>query len=101
MLICDPGEACGAYPTLDQRVTIDLDRNRAGLDFETGFGGQLGAAAVGGPQGGYSRAVAGQAQEAEPTPAPRVLVVTPFGVVEGDEGPFKGLLPSQPGLRTR
>ena len=38
--ICDPGEACGAYPILGlfERVLIDRDRN--GLDFSVGFRGQ-------------------------------------------------------------
>ena len=36
-LICDPGEACGAYPTLDLPGTITLDQNRSGLDFDTSF----------------------------------------------------------------
>ena len=34
--ICDPGEACGAYPF--ERVLID--RDRSGLDFSVGFRGQ-------------------------------------------------------------
>ena len=34
--ICDPGEACGGFPTLDQPQVILLDRDLAGLDFSAG-----------------------------------------------------------------
>jgi serine protease len=47
-LICDPGEACGAYPTRAQPSAVDLAADRAGLDFELGFDVGLGAAAAGG-----------------------------------------------------
>lgn len=33
LFICDPGEACGSYLTLDQPQDILLDRTLAGLDF--------------------------------------------------------------------
>ncbi|WP_439105649.1 S8 family serine peptidase [Congregibacter sp.] len=33
LLICDPGEACGAYLTIDQPLTINFDRNRDDIDF--------------------------------------------------------------------
>jgi hypothetical protein len=32
-LICDSGEACGAYLTIDQPLTITVDGDRDGLDF--------------------------------------------------------------------
>jgi serine protease len=35
--ICDPGEACGAYLTLDQPVVIDVEADQQGLSFNTGF----------------------------------------------------------------
>jgi serine protease len=36
--ICEPGEACGAWPNLAQRQALRLDLGtRAGLDFETAF----------------------------------------------------------------
>lgn len=33
LLICDAGEACGAYLTIDQPLTINFDRNRDDIDF--------------------------------------------------------------------
>ncbi len=33
LLICDSGEACGAYLTIDQPLTITLDRDRDDIDF--------------------------------------------------------------------
>lgn len=33
LLICDAGEACGAYLTIDQPLSIDFDRNRDDIDF--------------------------------------------------------------------
>jgi serine protease len=33
--ICDAGEACGAYPSLDAVQPVHIDRDRSGLDFET------------------------------------------------------------------
>jgi serine protease len=33
LLICDPGEACGAYLTIDQPLTVEIDRDRSDLDF--------------------------------------------------------------------
>jgi len=38
--ICDPGEACGAYPILGLFERVLIDRNRSGLDFSVGFRGQ-------------------------------------------------------------
>jgi serine protease len=36
--ICDPGEACGAYLTLDQPLAVDVeDANQAALNFSSGF----------------------------------------------------------------
>jgi len=35
--ICDPGEACGAYLSLDQPTTVRVDSDKTGLDFATGF----------------------------------------------------------------
>ncbi|AHE97044.1 S8 family serine peptidase [Thioalkalivibrio paradoxus] len=35
--ICDPGEACGAYPTLTLFELLRVDRDLAGLDFSVGF----------------------------------------------------------------
>lgn len=33
LLICDEGEACGAYLTIDQPLTVNFDRNRDDLNF--------------------------------------------------------------------
>jgi serine protease len=35
--ICDPGEACGAYPTLSLFEQVKVDRNLSGVDFSVGF----------------------------------------------------------------
>ena len=35
--ICDAGEACGGYVTLDQLTPTDINGNTAGLDFGTGY----------------------------------------------------------------
>lgn len=35
--ICDAGEACGAYPTIDQLVQIDLNSDVSNLDFPIGY----------------------------------------------------------------
>ena len=35
--LCDAGEACGAYPTLEDPDFIAVNENRDGLDFESGF----------------------------------------------------------------
>ena len=33
LFVCDPGEACGAYLTVDQPVQIELDANLENLEF--------------------------------------------------------------------
>jgi len=33
LFICDAGEACGAWLTIDQPIVIELDSDRSGLDF--------------------------------------------------------------------
>ena len=35
--ICDVGESCGAYITLDAPVMVEVTQNRTGLDFVSGF----------------------------------------------------------------
>jgi len=47
--ICDPGEACGQYLTLDQPLRIEVDRNRRDLDFMVGFSPLLPAQSVAEP----------------------------------------------------
>ena len=36
-ILCDAGEACGAYPTLDSPEFIAINDDLAGLDFESNF----------------------------------------------------------------
>ncbi len=36
--VCNPGEACGSYLTVDQPLLIDVQANRSGLDFPVSFG---------------------------------------------------------------
>ncbi|MEE4376036.1 MAG: S8 family serine peptidase [Candidatus Competibacteraceae bacterium] len=40
-LVCDDGEACGAYLTLDEPVNLIVDTDRDGLDFTSGFADNL------------------------------------------------------------
>jgi len=40
-LICDAGEACGAYLTLDEPVNLTVDTDRDGLNFTSGFADNL------------------------------------------------------------
>ncbi len=42
--ICDAGEACGAYLTLDGPIELSIDGSRSQLDFAAGFGAAVGAA---------------------------------------------------------
>lgn len=44
--ICDTGEACGAYTTLDLPTTINVDADQSGRDFVTGFFYNLSTASV-------------------------------------------------------
>jgi serine protease len=67
-LICDAGEACGAYPTLDTVVEIEVAGSLSGLDFLSGFNGILSvassqwpASAAAAPPRGFSRQVGGRA----------------------------------------
>ena len=59
--ICDPGEACGAFPTTDSAVPITVDRDRGGIRFTTGFAVPVGAAAASAApaRNGYSREIGG------------------------------------------
>jgi serine protease len=43
-LICDEGEACGAFPTLSLPESVLIDRDRSGLDFSVGFQARAGDA---------------------------------------------------------
>jgi serine protease len=36
-LICDPGESCGAFRTLDAPEVLNINSDRANLDFISGF----------------------------------------------------------------
>ena len=58
--ICDPGEACGAFPTTDTVVPITVGADRSDIHFITGFAVDVGAAisnAATEPRRGYSREV--------------------------------------------
>jgi serine protease len=53
--ICDRGEACGSFPTLDQPRPVEVQDDMQDLDFLTGFGLRLGASGTAASQGGISR----------------------------------------------
>ena len=36
-MICEPGEACGAYPTMDSQQTVSVNGSVSGINFATGF----------------------------------------------------------------
>jgi len=59
--ICDPGEACGAYPTTETAVSITVDRDRSDIRFITGFSVPVGASSVGAARErqGYSLEIGG------------------------------------------
>lgn len=40
-IVCDPGEACGAYLTLDEPANVVMDRDRIAIDFTSGFADNL------------------------------------------------------------
>jgi serine protease len=44
--ICDLGEACGAYLTLDDPVSVTVSANRSGLNFQAGYVTSIGANAL-------------------------------------------------------
>ncbi len=52
--ICDPGEACGAFPTLSLRESVLVDRDRSGLDFSVGFRARAGDAVLGAALGAFA-----------------------------------------------
>jgi serine protease len=59
--ICDEGEACGAYPTLDSAQTVSVSGSAGGFDFVTGFTTTLGpssAAVDADAREGFSRSPA-------------------------------------------
>jgi serine protease len=45
--LCDVGEACGAWVSLDSPAVLTINSNRSGLDFFTGYVTAFGAAAQG------------------------------------------------------
>jgi serine protease len=54
--ICDAGEACGAYPTLDQYSPVAVSGNVTGINFGAGFNAAIQAQSAGASGGGtYSR----------------------------------------------
>jgi serine protease len=61
LFICDPGEACGGYPTTESITPITVSGAVGGLNFITGFNNGISGANTGAPSGGsgYSRRVGG------------------------------------------
>jgi serine protease len=45
-IVCDPGEACGGYPTLEEPRPVRIEGNETALDFVTGFALRLSGSAV-------------------------------------------------------
>ena len=54
-IVCDRGEACGSYPTLEQPQVVEVDDNTSDLDFLTGFGLRIGASSTQAADSGISR----------------------------------------------
>jgi serine protease len=46
-LICDGGEACGSYPTLDLPTPLTVDSNKSGIDFGVAFRQSIRSSQVG------------------------------------------------------
>ena len=44
--VCDDGEACGAYLSLDQPTPVGVSSNRSNIDFATGFNPPVNPGAV-------------------------------------------------------
>jgi serine protease len=61
LLICDGGEACGAWLTTDRPQSFELDRNREDFDFSVDFQVALPRAATSGATraGGVARKAGG------------------------------------------
>lgn len=54
--ICDPGEACGIYISVDEPTIVDVNSDVSGLDFTTGFDSSIISQSVrGGPGLGLER----------------------------------------------
>jgi serine protease len=54
-IICDAGEACGAYPARDDVLPIDIQADMPNVDFPTGFSTAFEAESLGGDGGGFRR----------------------------------------------
>jgi serine protease len=67
-ILCDAGEACGAYPTLDSPEFIAINGDRSGLDFESSFRATLSVDSTGGTQ---------TQEQALPSPTPKLRVAKP------------------------
>jgi len=52
--ICDVGESCGAYISLDNPATLSISGNRSGLNFSAGYTTSIGANALGSQTGPLS-----------------------------------------------
>jgi serine protease len=53
--ICDRGEACGSYPTVDQPLALEVQGDMSGVNFISGFGLRLGASAAQAADSGLER----------------------------------------------
>jgi serine protease len=73
-LVCDAGEACGAWPTIGAPTPLEVTGagNVSGLDFGVGFDVSLGAgaASAGAPRGGVRRLATPKRISAGTLPAP-------------------------------
>jgi serine protease len=47
-VVCDPGEACGAWPTMGVPTALEVTADQNGLDFLVGFGADLAATSADG-----------------------------------------------------
>jgi serine protease len=47
-IVCDPGEACGGYPTLEEPLPVRVGPDETSLDFVTGFALRLSGSNVSG-----------------------------------------------------
>lgn len=54
-IICDAGEACGGFPTLDQPEVISVTSDLFGLDFLSNFSSTLFSLGSGSSQSGFSK----------------------------------------------
>jgi serine protease len=54
-IICDGGEACGAYPARDDVLPIEIQADMTNVHFPTGFSAAFEAHSLAGGNGGFQR----------------------------------------------